>query len=271
MRVPFSSSLEQVGEKVGSWVKETGETLANERQIVGRGARMARAAAVSAVRGAQGRFVLRRAPTLETRLVLFEKETCPYSRLVREALCHLDLDAVIFPCPAGASEHRERLRNLRGDESVPFLVDSNRQRHVSDAFEIVQYLYWAYGDSSPWRYISQGRLTLALSKLASRLQPNDEPVGMVVEPPEELLELWSFESSVAARPVRELLFLMGMPYILHNVPYGSRKRTALQELVGHTHVPVLRDPNTNTLVSGTEDVLEYLKRTYLNERVAQAA
>src|SRR5690606_30934511 len=106
---------------------------------------------------------------------------------------------------------------------------------------------------------------------ASRAQTSSEPVGMVVDPPEELLELWSYEASISARPVREMLFRMGMPYILHNVPYRSRKRSALSDLVGHMRVPVLKDPNTNILLSGSEDILDHLNQAYLRRRVARAA
>ena len=34
-------------------------------------------------------------------LELYEFESCPYCRLVREALTELDLDAMILPCPRG--------------------------------------------------------------------------------------------------------------------------------------------------------------------------
>src|SRR5690349_18800155 len=56
-------------------------------------------------------------------LTLYEKEGCPLSRLVREALSDLDLDAWVKPCTDGEREHHAELRALAGHERVPFLID----------------------------------------------------------------------------------------------------------------------------------------------------
>ena len=45
-------------------------------------------------------------------LELYDFEGCPYCRKVREALSMLDLDAIVYPCPKGATMHRAAVERL---------------------------------------------------------------------------------------------------------------------------------------------------------------
>src|SRR5262245_27026613 len=56
-------------------------------------------------------------------LILYERDDCPHSRLVREALSELDLDALIKPCPEGETIHTVELDKLGSGRQVPFLID----------------------------------------------------------------------------------------------------------------------------------------------------
>ena len=110
--------------------------------------------------------------------------------------------------------------------------------------------------------------------------------GMQAKPgeqPEYMLELYSFESSPYARPVRELLCEMEIPYILRscgrtqlqewllppvrkrlNITPDSQleNRRVLQNTEGRVSIPYLYDPNTEQGLFESGDILEYLKDNY---------
>ena len=56
------------------------------------------------------------------------------------------------------------------------------------------------------------------------------------------------------------LFLM--PYLLHNVAKGSPSRHAFVKRSGKMMVPYLVDPNTDTEMFESADIVAYLDRTY---------
>ena len=105
--------------------------------------------------------------------------------------------------------------------------------------------------------------------------------------PEYLLELYSFESSPFARPVRELLCEMEIPYILRSCgrtrlqewilpPLRERfnikpdseleNRRVLQDTEGKVSIPYLYDPNTELGLFESADILDYLRDTYSSPR-----
>eukprot|EP01119_Soliformovum_irregulare_P020433 TRINITY_DN6609_c0_g1_i1.p1 TRINITY_DN6609_c0_g1~~TRINITY_DN6609_c0_g1_i1.p1 ORF type:complete len:105 (-),score=23.26 TRINITY_DN6609_c0_g1_i1:30-344(-) len=58
----------------------------------------------------------------EKQMTLYLKESCPFSRKVREAFSELDLDATIKPCPIEGTRFRPELKSIGGKEQVPFLI-----------------------------------------------------------------------------------------------------------------------------------------------------
>src|SRR3954468_16089073 len=58
-------------------------------------------------------------------LELYDFEGCPFCRKVRETLCFLDLEAVIYPCPKGGERFRPRAIELGGKAQFPLLIDPN--------------------------------------------------------------------------------------------------------------------------------------------------
>ena len=216
-------------------------------------------------------------------LRLYDIENCPYCRLVREALTELDLDAEICPCPKAGERFRPEVVELGGRAQFPFLVDANTGEEMYESLDIVAYLFETYGRRPlplKWR---AGKLQTLGSMLASAPRMSQ---GMQARPglePEYLLELYSFESSPYARPVRELLCEMEIPYILRNcgrtelqewvlppvrkalnlVPDSRlENRRVLQDREGRVSIPYLYDPNTETGLFESGDILQYLRDTY---------
>ena len=82
----------------------------------------------------------------EQALELYEFEACPYCRKVREALCVLDLDVRIRPCPKNGPGYREELMRRGGKQQFPYLIDPNTGTEMYESDDIVRYLFERYGD-----------------------------------------------------------------------------------------------------------------------------
>jgi glutathione S-transferase len=201
-------------------------------------------------------------PRPDKPLALYEFEACPHCRKVREALCVLDLDALIYPCPRNGARFRPELLERGGKLQFPYLADPNSGREMYESNDIVGYLFETYGgDPAPWllRPGPVNELTSTAATLWRRL------LGATARPsrkPEEPLELYSFESSPYCRIVREQLCTLEIPYLLHNVAKGSPRREAFGERAGKVMVPYLADPNTRTEMFESADIFRYLEETY---------
>lgn len=79
-------------------------------------------------------------------LELYNYEGNQFARLVREALCELELPYVCRAAGKG-SPNRETLRGVSGATQVPFLVDPNTDVQMAESLGIVQYLYQTYGSA----------------------------------------------------------------------------------------------------------------------------
>jgi glutathione S-transferase len=237
----------------------------------------------TAVRGLYGINTSVTAGQPETALKLYDIENCPYCRLVREALTELNLDVAIYPCPRGGERFRPEVVARGGKAQFPYLVDPNTGVEMYESLEIIEYLFETYGMGGvplKWR---AGALQKAASMVASapRLRR-----GMRAEPgnlPEQTLELYSFESSPYARPVREWLCKREIPYLLRNcgrtelsewvlprvrellrITPDSQvdNRRYLQREEGRVSIPYLYDPNTGTGLFESGDILDYLEDTW---------
>jgi glutathione S-transferase len=223
---------------------------------------------------------------------LYEFESCPYCRLVREALTELDLDALIYPCPKGGERFRPKVEVLGGKTQFPFLVDPNTARSMYESADIVRYLFENYGGGElplHWRFMDAQKFSSTVAGLvrAGRGQRARASVA-----PEKPLELYAFESSPYARLVRERLCELEIPYVLRAcgrttasdwVPPGLRRafgveaapetlnRRALLARAGVLSIPYLIDPNTDTALAESAAILAYLEATYATEAQARAA
>ena len=218
-------------------------------------------------------------------LQLYDIENCPYCRLVREALTELDLDAEVYPCPKSGERFRPEVTDRGGKAQFPYLVDPNTEVEMYESLDIIAYLFETYGQREVPLKWQAGQLQILGSMMASAPRVSH---GMQVKPgtaPEYLLELYSFESSPYARPVRELLCELEIPYIVRNCgrtqlqewilpPIRERlnirtdselgNRQVLQDTEGRVSIPYLYDPNTERGLFESADILEYLQQTYGN-------
>lgn len=79
--------------------------------------------------------------------------------------------------------------------------------------------------------------------------------------PDEMLELYQFEGCPYCKKVREKLTELQIDFIARQVrPNGDRER--VEEVSGQTGVPVLVDPNTDTTMPESDDIVDHLEEHY---------
>ncbi len=198
----------------------------------------------------------------EKPLELFEFEACPYCRKVREALSILDLEALIYPCPKEGPRFRKEVENRGGKLQFPYLADPNTGKEMYESDEIVRYLFETYGDGRVPFLLSPGWLTNFTAGLASVVRPLQGTFYEPSTPPKKRLELYSFEAWPFCRIVREVLCSLEIPYLLHNVARGGPAREAFVARSGRMQVPYLVDPNTETELFASREIVTYLRETY---------
>lgn len=219
----------------------------------------------------------------EQLLQLYDIENCPYCRLVREALTELNLDAEIYPCPKNGERFRPTVVEQGGKAQFPYLVDPNSGVEMYESLDIIAYLFETYGQRDLPRRWRLGNLQTLGSMLASASRVSRGLQAKPSETPTYFLELYSFESSPYARPVREKLCEMELPYLLRNCgrtqlgewllpPLRERfditpdselvNRRNLQEVEGKVSIPYLYDANTDAGLFESEAILDYLSATY---------
>ena len=225
----------------------------------------------------------------EKPLELYDIEASPYCRLVREALTELDLDAMIYPCPARGTRFRPKVKEIGGKHLHPFLVDPNTGTQMYESADIIDYLRKTYDGRIRIATGLRRKLAVGSSMAATILRSGGtmrSVRGLYARPsraPDKPLELFSFESSPYSRPVREALCELELPYLLrntgkgtwqdmgppsvrdrlHKAPLGTtRNRKLLAERTGRVQVPYLIDPNTGVEMFESADILAYLEKTY---------
>lgn len=238
-------------------------------------------------RGWRGTMVSRVAEQPAEPLKLYDIESCPYCRLVRETLTELDLDVLILPCPKNGQRYRVEAERIGGKQQFPLLVDDNTGTTMYESADIMAYLWRTYGGSERSPSALRHAIAVAGSNLATlaMLRPGGI-AGLRLRPstaPAERLELYSFETSPFSKPVRARLCELELPYLLRNTGKGqwsdmgppmfrdrvfkghrdtTRNRAWLAENTGRVQVPYLIDPNTGVAMYESRDILAYLNRTY---------
>ena len=238
----------------------------------------------STARGWRGTKAARTSRQPETMLKLYEYEGCPFCRLVRETLTELDLDAVIYPCPRGGSRWRPEAERVGGRMQFPLLVDDNTGDVLYESADIIAHLRTHYGTGHRRQASAPGRRAQLGSSAASALRgfagTRAQGGG---DGPAQPLELYSFESSPFSRIVRETLCELELAYVLRNMgkavnadmgppwvrekffadtPVEGRNRKQMMEQTGRLQVPYLIDPNTDTRMYESDDIVRYLHTTY---------
>lgn len=227
-------------------------------------------------------------------LILYEHEACPYSRRIRETMTHLNLDYESRPSPHKGHVYRDELKDLSGKTQVPYLVDSNTDDKISDSQAIIDYLFAHYSKkgSTPEKFQAPkgDNATLAnkATSVASMLRgvkASHPKKNLARGKPEELLHLYGFEASPFCRLVREKLSMLEVGYVNHNVAReqiqdigafgvrlslgeyhpikgGKRERIMKEDMNGKLQFPYLIDPNTDTKMFESADIIKYLDKTY---------
>jgi glutathione S-transferase len=216
-------------------------------------------------------------------LVLYDMEGCPYCRLVREAFSALHLDVEIRPCPKGGTRFRPEAVRIGGKAQFPLLVDENTGTTLYESADIVAYVFRTYGNGSVPKAYARTPLRPLFGSLASGVRFGRGVRLRKAKQPAQPLALWSFEGSPYSRLVRERLTELELPYTLHNLgkehwkeagpalrritpnPYVPReggKRHAFYLAHGRVQVPYLEDPNTGAALFESDDIVDYLERTY---------
>jgi glutathione S-transferase len=218
--------------------------------------------AASVLRLGSGMSIGPLGPRPKKPLELYEFESCPYCRKVREALSMLDLTVNVYPCPKGGTRFRPSVRELGGKLQFPFLVDPNTKQSMYESDDIIDHLFRNYGEGIAPLALKLGPLTLASSSLASLARLGMGTNAEASHAPKKPLELWSFEASPYCRIAREALCVLEIPYVLHNVAKGSPSRDAFVKRSGKMMVPYLADPNTGKEMFESADIVAYLRETY---------
>ncbi|XP_058195574.1 glutathione S-transferase-like protein tpcF isoform X3 [Rhododendron vialii] len=81
------------------------------------------------------------------KLELFSYENNPYARIVREALCELELPYVLQSVGEG-SRRTNLLVEASGSKEVPYIVDPNTGTQIGDYKKILSYLFQTYAMAS---------------------------------------------------------------------------------------------------------------------------
>ena len=194
-------------------------------------------------------------------LELYEFESCPFCRKVRDALTELDLDVMVYPCPKGGTVHRPKATAAGGKAQFPYLVDPNTGTRLYESDDIVAYLFGTYGGRDPG-VLLRGPIATASSALASAFRPTSGVKAKPSRQPARPLELWSFEASPFCRIAREALCELELPYVLHNVGKNGAGRDAFVARSGKMMVPYLLDPNTGREMFESAEIRDYLHATY---------
>ena len=78
--------------------------------------------------------------------------------------------------------------------------------------------------------------------------------------PEKMLEVYQFEGCPYCSKVRKKMTDLGIDFIARAVDPHERSR--VKEVSGQENVPVLVDPNTETTMPESDDIVDYLDEHY---------
>ncbi len=195
-------------------------------------------------------------------LVLYDRESCPSCKRVREMLNLLDITFEVRPC----------FEDMDTDYPVPFLVDPNVDITIVGDDDIIEHLLEKYGpnpdlfDRKALWPIEFKAFAITTAQIASDLrgnpgrtqQSNARPDNDMMKP----IEIWSYECSPFVRPVKEKLAALGLPHRVVSCSRGSKNRDAMVERTGRFQVPFIVDENTGIEMFEGPEIVNYLEAVY---------
>ncbi|KAJ7976130.1 Thioredoxin family protein [Quillaja saponaria] len=198
----------------------------------------------------------------EKPIEIYEFESCPFCRKVREIVAVLDLDVLFYPCPRNGLNFRPKVAQMGGKQQFPYMVDPNTGVSMYESDDIIKYLVEKYGDGSVPFTLSLGLLTTLTASFAMLGRLGKGTAYTPSKLPPEPLKLWAYEGSPFCKLVREVLVELELPHILCSCARGSPKRQILYQKTGHFQAPYLEDPNTGVQMFESAEIIEYLRVTY---------
>ena len=205
-------------------------------------------------------------PRLEQRepLILYEFETCPNCRKVREAVSILSLKVTFRPCPKNGVKFRREVKEKYGAKATfPFLKDPNTGCQLFDSDAILEYLFTTYGNGDiPWTLLP-GNSAVVLTEIAGLLfRGTSGGFAKPSNPPLQPLTVWSYEGSPFCKLVKEKLCTLELEHMQISCPRGSANRRIMFDQEGMFQVPLLEDPNTGVSLFESQAIIEYLGKQY---------
>ena len=211
-------------------------------------------------------------------LQLYEHEGCPFCRKVRETLCVLDLDAIVYPCPRETfgkhgylkdSRFRTEAKRLGGKCQFPMLVDPNEEGKggkpliMYESSEIINCLWTKYGDraTKPLTYrMGSNPISFGILMVSSVLRcfPEHGLLRIPSKTPNKPLEFYGVEPNCFCKKIREILSSLKLPYVLRTSAGGTQNEME----IGIFGEPLLKDPNTGIQLKDAESMKQYLIKTY---------
>ncbi|KAI4348958.1 hypothetical protein L6164_009618 [Bauhinia variegata] len=201
-------------------------------------------------------------PRPEKPIEIYEFESCPFCRKVREIVAVLDLDVLFYPCPRNGPNFRPKVAQMGGKQQFPYMVDPNTGISMYESDDIIKYLTEKYGDGSIPFTLSLGLLTTLTAGFANLGRRGKGTSYTPAKLPPNPLKLWAYEGSPFCKLVREVLVELQLPHLLISCARGSPKRQILYEKTGHFQAPYLEDPNTGIEMFESAEIIEYLIATY---------
>ncbi|CAL0321434.1 unnamed protein product [Lupinus luteus] len=196
---------------------------------------------------------------------IYEFESCPYCRKVREIVSILDLDVLFYPCPRSGPTFRPKVLDMGGKLQFPYMVDPNTRISMYESDDIIRYLAGQYGDGNIPCTLSLGFFTTLTASIGLLARSGKGSTYTPAKMPPKPLKIWSYEGSPFCKLVREALVELELPHLQISCARGSPKRQLLFDKTGLFQAPYLEDPNTGIEMFESAEIVEYLKATYALE------
>ncbi|KAK7267989.1 hypothetical protein RIF29_20671 [Crotalaria pallida] len=201
-------------------------------------------------------------PRPEKPIEIYEFESCPFCRKVREIVSILDIDVLFYPCPRNGPNFRPKVVQMGGKQQFPYMVDPNTGISMYESDDIIRYLVGEYGDGNVPFTLSLGFLTNLTAGLGMLARVRKGSIYTPAKLPPKPLKVWSYEGSPFCKLVREVLVELELPHVQVSCARGSPKRQILYDKTGHFQAPFLEDPNTGIEMFESAEIIDYLKATY---------
>jgi glutathione S-transferase len=194
-------------------------------------------------------------------IVLYDNESSPRCKRVREMMNLLDITYECRPC------FGPYMYNL-----LPCIMDPNVDKTIHGDENIIEYLLEQYGpptssyDPKALWPITFEEFSLATSQMAIMIRGRTGTVQQSTARPDNAsmkpLELWAYECSPFVRPVKEKLSTLGLPHTIVSCSRGSKNRDRMVDKVGRFQVPYLVDANTGVEMFEGAEIVKYLEAVY---------